>query len=162
MTKFADHCCKTWQFVVGDQVRLHTMQLKFRNVIRNFMQRYIDPFKVVEHVGKPVYHLDLPQQYSQLHPVLHGSLLAPWRTSQFWLVEEQEDLHVNEVNWGSKDAGKWEDPVLEVENLLGWEWTQRTNRRRKEYLVLWANYGIDEATWEPAPIFLTLKDCVVS
>ena len=45
-----------------------------------------------------------------------------------------------------------EPPVFEVERILRWRWASG-QRRKKEYLVLWSGYPIDEATWEPAAHF---------
>ena len=40
-----------------------------------------------------------------------------------------------------------EEPYWEVERILRWRWTKRGNKRMKEYLILWKNFSIDEASW---------------
>ena len=42
--------------------------------------------------------------------------------------------------------------VFNVERILRWCWMEG-QRRRKEYLVLWSGYPIEEATWEPTSHF---------
>ena len=45
-----------------------------------------------------------------------------------------------------------EPAVFEVERILRWRWSPG-QRRKKEYLVLWTGYPIENATWEPASSF---------
>ena len=47
-----------------------------------------------------------------------------------------------------------DDMSYEVEKLLRWRWSGPSGRRRKkEFLVLWAGYSIDDASWTPAASF---------
>ena len=45
-----------------------------------------------------------------------------------------------------------EPVVFKVECILHWHWISGQHRK-KEYLVLWAGYPIENATWEPAANF---------
>ena len=46
------------------------------------------------------------------------------------------------------------DRSYEVEKLLRWCWSGPSGRRRKkEFLVFWVGYSIDDASWIPASNF---------
>ena len=42
---------------------------------------------------------------------------------------------------------------FDVEKILRWQWSSKTQRRRREFLVLWQGYPIEEAEWIPASFF---------
>ena len=42
---------------------------------------------------------------------------------------------------------------FDVEKVLRWRWTSKTRRRRREFLVLWQGYPVEEAEWIPASYF---------
>ena len=44
-----------------------------------------------------------------------------------------------------------EEPHYEVEKILRWRKVKGTKRR--EYLILWTGYPLEEATWEPEENF---------
>ena len=46
-----------------------------------------------------------------------------------------------------------EDEPYDIEKLLSWRWTGPSTKRRKEYLVLWMDYSIDDASWTPEENF---------
>ena len=46
-----------------------------------------------------------------------------------------------------------DDEPYEVEKLLRWRWAGPSGRRHKEYLVLWKNWSIDDASWTPVANF---------
>ena len=50
-----------------------------------------------------------------------------------------------------------EDPnqpeYFDVEKILRWRWTSRTIQRRREFLVLWKGYPIEDAEWIPSTYF---------
>ena len=101
------------------------------------------PFFVTKRVGPVAYELELPQTW-RLHPVFHTSLLRPFRTSE-WSTRTQaalDDLELEE-----------DDRSYEVERLLRWRWRGPSGRRHREYLVLWAGYSVDDASWTPASNF---------
>ena len=41
----------------------------------------------------------------------------------------------------------------DVKKLLRWRWRGPSQRRVKEYLVLWKNWSIDDASWVPEENF---------
>ena len=47
-----------------------------------------------------------------------------------------------------------DDRSYKVEKLLQWRWSEPSGRqRKKEFLVLWAGYSIDNASWTLANNF---------
>ena len=42
---------------------------------------------------------------------------------------------------------------FDVEKILRWRWISKTRRRRREFLVLWQGYPVEEAEWIPASYF---------
>ena len=42
---------------------------------------------------------------------------------------------------------------FDVEKILRWRWTSTTRRRRREFLVLWQGYPVEDAEWIPASYF---------
>ena len=54
-----------------------------------------------------------------------------------------------EVELEDADAHQYFD----VEKILRWRWSSKTRRRRREFLVLWQGYPVEEAEWIPASYF---------
>ena len=42
---------------------------------------------------------------------------------------------------------------FDVEKILRWRWTSKTQRRRREFLVLWQGYPMEDAEWILASYF---------
>ena len=42
---------------------------------------------------------------------------------------------------------------FDVEKILRWRWSSKTRRRRREFLVLWQGYQMEDAEWIPASYF---------
>ena len=42
---------------------------------------------------------------------------------------------------------------FDVEKILRWRWSSKTWRRRREFLVLWQGYPVEEAEWIPVSYF---------
>ena len=140
----ADRRRREQTFAVGEQVLLSTEHLQLKHSpVRKLRKRFVGPFFVTKRVGPVAYELELPQTW-RLHPVFHTSLLRPFRTSE-WSTRTQaalDDLELEE-----------DDRSYEVERLLRWRWRGPSGRRHREYLVLWAGYSVDDASWTPASNF---------
>ena len=63
------------EFVVSDLVMLSMHGLHMCNNSK-FAACFIGPFKVLKHMGKLDYHIELPPIYSTLHNVFHMSKLT--------------------------------------------------------------------------------------
>ena len=140
----ADQRRREQVFTSGDQVLLSTEHLQLKNApIRKLKRRFVGPFYVVRRVGPVAYELELPESW-RIHKVFHTSLLRPFRSSRWSTTgAEEEDAEIEPVD----------DEPYEVEKLLRWRWAGPSGKRHKEYLVLWKNYSIDDASWTPAENF---------
>ena len=54
-----------------------------------------------------------------------------------------------EVELDDADAPQYFD----VEKILRWRWSSKTRRWRREFLVLWQGYPVEEAEWIPTSYF---------
>ena len=140
----ADRKRREQVFRVGEQVLLSTEHLQLKNApVRKLRKRFVGPFFVTKRIGPVAYELELPQTW-KIHPIFHTSLLRPFRTST-WTTTEESAVDELELE---------DDRSYEVEKLLRWRWSGPSGRRRKkEFLVLWAGYSIDDASWTPADNF---------
>ena len=82
----------------------------------------------MEKIGTQVYRLKLPDMW-RIHPMFHVSLLKQWRESLVQQVLGEVEL---------EDADRPE--YFEVEKTLRWRWSSKTQRQRREFLVLWQGY----------------------
>ena len=142
LKKYSDIRCRDISYSVGDRVLLNTVNLSFKNCPKKLQRRYCGPFEIVERVGRLAYRLDLPTDWV-IHPVFHVSLLRPWRVSSF--VQDDDDqpgleLDINEPTW-------------DVERLLRWRIRRVGNSPVREYLVMWSDRPLHEATWVAASDF---------
>ena len=104
--------------------------------------RFCGPFVVSERIGQQAYCIELLIDWS-LHDVFHVSLLKPWPTARYQEIPEELNVQLEE-----------NEPRYEVERILRWR-TRKTsrNKSKKEYLVLWSGYPMEEASWIPAENF---------
>ncbi|MCG8453602.1 MAG: hypothetical protein MI717_10525 [Spirochaetales bacterium] len=65
-----------------------------------------------------------------------------WNTASLQEDEEPAD-----------DDLEVEEPYYEIEKILRWRKIKRGKRIMKEYLVLWKNYPVTEASWIQAEQF---------
>ena len=129
------------QFRVGDSVLLSTQNLRLKGIPHKLQRKFCGPYKLLEKIGTQAYRLRLPDTW-RIHPVFHVSLLKQWRPS---LVQQVP----GEVELDDSDQPQYFD----VEKILRWRWTSRTRQRRREFLVLWQGYPVEEAEWIPASYF---------
>ena len=74
--------------------------------------------------------------------MFHVSLLKNWHAAS--LQEDEEPMD---------DDLELEEPYCEIEKILRWRKIKRGRRIIKEYLVLWENDPISEASWIQAEKF---------
>ena len=99
--------------------------------------RYIRPFERLERVGIVAYRLALPSNMSQVHPVLHVSMMRKYISDSSHVLQLQS-VQLNE------DLTFKVEPVVIVE-------FQVHRLRSKAFLmvkVLWKNNYVEEYTWE--------------
>ena len=129
------------QFAVGDLVLLSTQNLRLKGILHKLQWKLCGPYKVLERIGTQAYRLKLPDTW-RIHPVFHVSLLKQW-----WPNTVQKVL--GEVELDNADQHQYFD----MEKILRWRWNSKTRRRRREFLVLWQGYLVEEAEWIPASYF---------
>ena len=138
---YYDRKHRDMQFAVGDSVLLSTQNLRLKGIPHKLQRKFCGPYKILEKIGAQAYRLQLPDTW-RIHPVFHVSLLKHWRPS---LVQQVP----GEVELEDADTPQYFD----VEKILRWRWTSKTRRRRREFLVLWQGYPVEEAEWIPASYF---------
>ena len=89
--------------------------------------------------------MELPENW-KMHPVFHVSLLKLWRHSEW---SSPANAPVPEID-------EEEDKEYRVERILWWRWTGRGRRRKREFLVTWEGYPLEDAQWIPASNFTNL------
>ena len=134
--KYYDKKHRDVGYKVGDLVLLSTRNLKMKGTPGKLQKRFVGPFRVTETIGEQAYRLALPDEW-KIHPVFHVSLLRDWKAA-----DVQEDQPVMQG-----DAPEVEEPYYEIEKLLRWRKIKRNKKIIKEYLVLWKDYPVEEATW---------------
>ena len=60
--------------MVGEKLLLSSKTLHFAST-RKLRARFVEPFRVMEHIGKKAYMLDLRGRFKQIHNVFHLSQL---------------------------------------------------------------------------------------
>ena len=97
--------------------------------------RYYGPFPVIRQTSPVTYELDLPKA-SNIHPIMHVSLLKPYKT-----------LAKNRAPPLPKAD---EQNEYEIETILA---HRKTKGGQMRYLVKWKGYTFEESTWEPEENF---------
>ena len=105
---------------------------------RKFRPKYIGPYRVSEKLSGVAYRLELPR-HLRLHPVFHVDRLRRWKASE---------RIIRPAKTGGKPVNRQGD-IFKVEKLLQARTIKRGKRNIQEYLVKWAGYPLEDATWEP-------------
>jgi len=131
---------------IGDKVMLNAKNVRSKRPSKKLSPKLYGPFTVLEKRGSSSYKLEIPSRW-HIHPVIHVSLLEPYRASN--------------------RPGREQPPRLpeEIEGDLEWEvekivksevifYTRKVRGRNKQmrelrYFVKWKGCSEDENTWEP-------------
>ena len=143
--KYYDMHHREVEYRVGDLVLLSSKNLSFKDIPAKLKQKFIGPFEIIDRIGTQAYKLNLPDTW-KIHNVFHVSLLKRWKIADYRCEEKPVTTELD------IDGEK----RYEVEKILRWR-KKAGDSREKEYLVLWAGYPIEEATWEPKESFDDLK-----
>ena len=154
MKKNADRKRREVTYQPGDLVLLSTRNLRMRGG-RKLKAKWTGPFQVLEVLGGGVsVKLDLPSQYSRLHPTFHVEYVKPYHEShQTWPGRKQPPRALPRLVKGKK---KWEvervvDKVVEEEETKDAQMVETT-----WYLLKWKNCDDSENSWQTAA---ELDDC---
>jgi len=131
------------EFKVGDAVLMSTKHLNLRLPGYKLAARYFDPFTVTALAGPNAVKLDLPQHQLgfQNHEVVNVSVLRPYYSRPERLRGGAFDRPARPLKPGSQ---QWvSDAVLAKRCRAGKD-------SQPEYLVVWQDCPLEEATWEPA------------
>lgn len=121
-------------FSVGTKVWLRRTNIATQRPNAKLDHTYLGPFAITDKVGRRAYKLKLPSTM-KIHPVFHVSLLEPVHQDTIPGRTQQPPPPV--ITNGTEE--------YEVEAILD----HRIRHRRKEYLVQWKGYGVEDRTWEP-------------
>ncbi|XP_017970421.1 PREDICTED: uncharacterized protein LOC108660674 [Theobroma cacao] len=99
--------------------------------------RHIGPFKILERVGAVAYHLALPPDLSNIHPVFHVSMLRkynpnPSHVMRYETIQLKDDLTYEE------------QPVA----ILDRQVKKLRSKEVASVKMLWRNHTSEEVTWE--------------
>ena len=119
---------------------LITTNLQVRGTPERLKRKSAGPFRVAECIGSQSYRLDLPTTW-RVHNVYHVSLLKIWVEDMYrrypaleaTILEEEED----------------DQDIYEVEKYLRWMYRKIQNKKKRESLLGWKGYPIEEARWIP-------------
>ncbi|KAL5563445.1 hypothetical protein UlMin_033192 [Ulmus minor] len=97
---YADKRRRLLEFQTGNLVFLKVTPMKGTMQFRKkgkLSPRYIEPFKILERIGKVAYRLALPPELSSVHNVFHVSMLRkyildPSHVLEYELIEVDVDL----------------------------------------------------------------------
>jgi hypothetical protein len=141
----ADRRRRVQEFKIGDRVLLSTTNLDLRlpGQSRKLLAKWVGPFCVSQVVSPVAYKLELPPEYSRMHPVFHASLLRPFRDGlQEFPSRTVVDRPLPEINAEGQEE-------FEVEKIL--DKTRRVFQGRMvpHYLIKWKGYPDSDNSWEP-------------
>ena len=142
MQRNADQHRRAADYTVGDEVLLSTRYLRLRNRPRKLQRRFVGPFRIIRRISRAAFELQLPEGWS-MHPVFHTSLLKPWRESEWSCPADAPE----------PDVELAAEPVYTVERILRWRRVQQGRHQKREFLVTWTDYPLEEAQWIPESNF---------
>ncbi|XP_040940078.1 uncharacterized protein [Gossypium hirsutum] len=100
--------------------------------------RFIGPYRLLRQIGPVAYQLELPPELSQIHDVLHVSILG-WYRSDISHVVAVEEIEVR------PNLTFEEEPI----QIIGRDVKVLRRKSIPLVIVLWQNHKAEEATWEP-------------
>ena len=144
--RYYDERHKPESFEEGSYVLLSTQNLMIKGTPSKLRRRFVGPFKIIQCIGNQAYRLQLPKSW-KIHDAFHVSLLKRWIERYYRTVVAPPQLELDTDDFPSEE--------YEVEKILRYRKILKKNGRfsHNEYLVMWKDYPIEEATWEPESNF---------
>jgi len=141
MTQQANKKRSERMFSEGDLVYLKLQPYRQQSVHKRssykLSAKYYGPYTIIKKIGTVAYKLQLPAT-AVVHPVFHVSQLKKHVGNHV----VQSDLPVLS-----------EKPLLHPQKIIERRMVKRGNTTTTQYLVLWKNLPLTEATWEDAEEF---------
>jgi hypothetical protein len=144
---YADKHRADVQYKVNDQVLLSTVNLNKHSQCKKLYPKFLGPFKIIKKVNDVAYKLQLPD-HMKIHPVFHVNLLKAYVPGKMQMPPQPPlpELIDGQLEWEVYRILSHRD-VSYQPGAKG-KATSKTAVKR-EFLVHWAGFPIDEATWEP-------------
>jgi hypothetical protein len=155
---YADKHRADVQYKVGQAVLLSTENLNKHSQSRKLYPRFLGPFKIIKQVNDVAYKLDLPD-HMKIHPVFHVNLIKPYIQGKTPMPPQPPLPELIDGHY------EWEVYRIlshrSVPYHTGAKGRSKGHTAHKTvYLVQWAAYPIEEATWEPATHLKNAQDAV--
>ena len=136
-----DKRVKSWSYVFGEKVWLNSKYIKTKRN-QKLETKFFGPFRVLHHIGKQAYKLELPKKW-RIHDVFHVSLLEQDTTRKGRVHEENaEELDAVDNSGEYEIEVIWDSAVYARESKSG-------HLPGLHYLVSWKGYSKEENTWKP-------------
>jgi hypothetical protein len=122
-------------FAVNQKVWLDSRNLAVNVPSKKLAPRRYGPFTIKEKISSVAYRINLPQ-HMKIHNVFHIDLLSPYNQTEIYgeaFPQPPPDLIEGEEEY-------------EVEEII----SDRTIRRKRQYLVKWKGYPSSENSWVAA------------
>ena len=137
-------------FKVGDRVWLLTTNLRSDRPNKKLDYKRLGPYEILEQVNSVSFRLKLPSNF-KIHDVFHCNLLEVYHPDT---VRGELRRPPPPCVVANDDGSSYEE--YEVESVLDC----RLYRGKKQYLVHWKGYGVDDRSWEPAENLANAEDLV--
>ena len=125
------------RYAVDDWVLLSTRHLHLQGTPSKLQRKFVGPFKITSRIGDQAYQLELLATW-RIHNTFHVSLLKKWR-GEDWTAEDGDPVPELQED----------DEEFEIEKVIRWRYYKTGNQQKREYLVVWRGYPVDDATWLP-------------
>ena len=145
---------------VGDSVLLSTENLNKHSQSRKLYPKFLGPFKIIKKVNDVAYKLELPE-HMKIHKVFHVNLLKPYIPGKTQMPPQPPlpELIDGQLEWEVYR-------ILSDRNIPYHSGAKGKGKGRvehkTEFLVQWAGYPIEEATWEPATHLKNAQEAVAA
>jgi hypothetical protein len=138
MKNQADKHRREHKFETGNMVMLSPRNLKLPAALSHKLSpKWIGPYKILRQIHHNSFELDLPKTF-KIHPVFHASLLKPYQTND---NEEFPNCYQEPPPPVVID----DEEEFEAEKIID----ECTYYGKKQYLVKWKGYTMENSTWEP-------------
>ena len=147
-------------YKVGDLVMLSTVDLRTTGRAKKLLSKYIGPFKIIKNINNISYELELPKEF-KFYNVFHVSKLKLFKDGNI-IFPDRKVMH------------RPMPQILDTTGEEAWEVDEIVDKRIRivrngkkkqnivEYLVIWKDYPVSEASWEPETGLKEAKDAIKS